>query len=554
MKKEIYKDYLFILIFSILFSVGLVHKGLPIGHDLIYEITRVAEYSHSLKDNGFPVRWSANLEGGFGQPIFNFFPPLFLITSAIQILLGFSITGSIKSSILIFTLAGGIGMYLFAREFYGRNGGLIGAGLYIIAPYHFVDIYIRNAYSEYAACSLAPFVFWSITVVCKKRKFSSRAVFILTLFSTLFVLSHNLSLLMYMPLFTTFFLFNLALNKNWQSILSISVAGALVFLLTAFYTLPVLLEKEFVQIWQLTIGRFDVFRNFATVGSLFGMSNWYSLTPFSLILIFMAVSMMVFKKEKINRALYVNLCLFLGFLVILLFLTTSSSRFIWEAFPSMKLFQFPWRLLSPITFVICFLAGSIIYLRESYLELFPWKRANADSRFVLPVMILVLFAIGVFFFSGKSSKYLIIEDGDFTSENIQKGNLRATIGFEYRPIWVREKSESPSQVGKGLVCSNPGSEVKVLKISTTIREYNVHLQKKCPVTANIHYFPGWKIYDNDKQINFKITTRGVMNFLLSAGTHHLKIVFENTPVRRIGNLLSVLGLLFFGILVFKARN
>ena len=144
-------DYLIIIILCLVFCVSLVHEGLIKGHDILYEITRVAEYSHSLKDTGFPVRWSANLEGGFGEPIFNFFPPLFLITSAIQMLLGFSITGAIKTSIFIFTLSGGIGMYLFAREFYGRNGGLIAAGLYIIAPYHFVDIYIRNAYSEYAA-------------------------------------------------------------------------------------------------------------------------------------------------------------------------------------------------------------------------------------------------------------------------------------------------------------------------------------------------------------------------------------------------------------------
>ena len=555
MKKEIYKDYLFILIFSILFSAGLVHEGLPIGHDLIYEITRIAEYSDSLKGGGFPVRWSANLEGGFGEPIFNFFPPLFLITSTIQILLGFSITTVIKGSIFFFTLAGGVGMYLFAREFYERNAALFCACVNIIAPYHLADVYVRNAYSEYTACSLAPFVFWAITIVCKENKFSSRSVFILTLFSTLFVLSHNLSLLMYAPLFAASFLLNFAVNRNWSSLLSLSVAGSVVFLLTAFYILPVLFEREFIQTWWLTIGQFDVFRNFATMGSLFGMSNWYSLTPFSLILIFIAVSVMVFKKEKINRALYVNLCLFLGFLVILLFLITSSSRFIWEAFPSMRLFQFPWRLLSPITFVICFLAGSIIYLIESYLKLFPKKEKETNYKFVLSVMILALLIVGpifVFFFKGDFNKYIIMPDSQFTPENIRKENLRATVLYEYRPIWVREKSES--LFGKGLVCSYPGSKIKVLKSSTTMRKYTVYLHKKSLMTANIHYFPGWKIYNNGIPVHFKTTKQGLIEFTLPAGTHHLKVIFEDTPVRKVGNLLSVLGLFAYGALVFKARN
>ena len=79
--EKVYPDYLLIATLSLVFCVGLVHEGMPRGHDLIYEITRVAEYTNSLKDGGFPVRWSKNLEGGYGEPIFNFFPPLFLIVS-----------------------------------------------------------------------------------------------------------------------------------------------------------------------------------------------------------------------------------------------------------------------------------------------------------------------------------------------------------------------------------------------------------------------------------------------------------------------------------------
>jgi hypothetical protein len=264
---------------------------------------------------------------------------------------------------------------------------------------------------------------------------------------------------------------------------------------------------------------------------------------------------MIFKKKEINILLYANFCLFITILIILIFLTTSSSRVIWEALPLMKFFQFPWRLLSPATLVLCFLAGSITYLQVPCLKSFSWCVKGAYSESILPVVVLMLFIANVVYFfmpTGKSFNYLNINDWDFTPANIQEENISATVSYEYRPIWVRERSES--LFGKGLVCSYPGSKIKVLKSSTTMREYTVHLHKKNRLTANIHYFPGWKIYDNDKQINFKITTQGVMDFLLSGGTHHLKIVFENTPVRRVGNFLSVLGLLCFGILVFKARN
>lgn len=550
MEKRIYTDYLLITMLALVACVGLVSEGIPKGHDLTYEITRVSEYTNSLKSGGFPVRWAANLDGGYGEPIFNFFPPLFLIISAIQILLGFSISLAIKCSIFFFTLAGGIGMYLFAREFHGRNGGLFAACVYIIAPYHLVDIYIRNAYSEYTACSIAPFVFWGIALICKEKYINSRSILLLTTSGTLFILSHNLSLVMYVPILAVFFFLNCALNRNLNALISVSIAGAIIVFLTLFYIFPLLFEKEFIQTSQLTIQKFDVFKNFKSVVSLFGFSSWYSLTPLSLILFLLVVVVMIFKKGEINRKLYANLCLFLGFFLILLFLITPSSRAIWETFSFMRLFQFPWRLLSPVTLVLCFLAGSIILLRESYIKLFSRKEKNTNARIVLPVITFILFIIGAIFvsLSGDQSRYVITTDSKFTPENIRRENFRATVANEYRPIWVKEKSELP--FGKGIMCLDPNAEIKVIKISSTIRNYTVNLKNKCPIVANVHFFPGWKIYDNGISIHYKITKQGLMDFTLPPGTHHLKIVFENTSVRWAGNFLSILGLFMFGALLF----
>lgn len=551
MEKRIFTDYLLITMLSLLTCVLMVHEGMPKGHDLVYEFVRLSEYVTSLKDGGFPVRWSANLEGGYGEPIFNFFPPLFLFVSAVQVFLGVSIATAAKGAIFIFTLAGGIGMYLFAGEFYERRGALLSACVYVLAPYHLCDIYIRNAYSEYTACSLAPFVFWGIALVCREKNFNSRPVFLLAASGTLFALSHNLSLIMYTPLFTVFFLLNMTLNRNWESLVSILVAGILVFCLSAFYILPVLIEKEFVQTWQLIVGKFNIFKNFTTIGSLFGMSNCYSMTPLSLIVLLLVVLAMISRKKEIDNALYANLCLFSGILLMLLFLTTSSSRIIWETFSFMQLFQFPWRLLSPVTFVLCFLAGSITFLRKSWLKLFPREKRGSDSMLVLPVLVGILFTIGaicVFFLAEKSSGYVIMSDTDFTPENIRKKNLRATVLFEYRPVWVKGKPELPLE--KGLICSEPDAKIKEVEIRTGIQEYSVSLSQESVMTLNLHYFPGWRIYDNGNPIPFKITIQGLMAFILPAGNHHLKIIFENTPVRTAGNFLSILGLLGFGVLLF----
>jgi len=172
--------------------------------------------------------------------------------------------------------------------------------------------------------------------------------------------------------------------------------------------------------------------------------------------------------------------------------------------------------------------------------------------YVLPLMILVLFIVGgIFvFFSADQSKYVIVADSKFTPENIRKKNLRATVAYEYRPIWIKGKSKLT--FGKGLVGSCPDAEINVIKIHSTLREYTVYLQEKCQMTANVHYFPGWKIYDNGLPVHFIITNQGLMDFTLSAGTHQLKLILENTPVRTAGNLLSVFGVIVYGTFLIMA--
>jgi hypothetical protein len=155
-------DWLTIIIFSFIACVGLLPEGLPHGDDLSYELVRVAEYVHTLKAGGFPARWAANMASGYGEPIFNFFPPLFLSAAAGPVLLGSSIVSAIKIAILIFTTAGGVGMYLFASKFYGREGSLLAACLYIGAPYHVFDVFKSSFPGGCWRPPPLPSVFWPV--------------------------------------------------------------------------------------------------------------------------------------------------------------------------------------------------------------------------------------------------------------------------------------------------------------------------------------------------------------------------------------------------------
>jgi uncharacterized membrane protein len=273
-------DILLILVLTLLSCIFCFPKGMPEVPGLNNELTRIAEYVHSMQDVIFPVRWAANLDGGYGQPIFNFNSPLFLIVSSLQVLLGLSITQAVKGSVLLFTLIGGSGIYYFTQEFFGREGARIALIVFFIFPYRYVDLYIRAAYAEYTAFCLAPFVLWGLFLMAREKSFQMKSFLLVAIFGSLFILSHNLSLIMYSPIFILFFLVNIIIHKNWPSIIRGGLASLVVFSHTAFFLLPVLFEKKYIQHGLLLIGQMEYTKHFSNLSALFWFSKIYSLTPF----------------------------------------------------------------------------------------------------------------------------------------------------------------------------------------------------------------------------------------------------------------------------------
>lgn len=108
------------------------------------QVARVFEMKQALQDGQFPVRWVANLGYHYGYPIFNFYAPLAYYVGGFMSLIGFDSLTATKIMMVIGIILSGIFMYLFAKEFWGKLGGLVSALLYLYAPYHAVDIYVSK--------------------------------------------------------------------------------------------------------------------------------------------------------------------------------------------------------------------------------------------------------------------------------------------------------------------------------------------------------------------------------------------------------------------------
>lgn len=163
--------YIFIFILGILLSAPLF-CGYIDGHDSIFHITRTMGTSIALKEGQFLPLVTWNFANGFGYAWNVFYPPLAnYIMIAIKVLGSFTYVQALNILMMITMIVSGIEMFLLVKDITkSRKISLLASVLYMAAPYHLIDIYIRTALGEVMAFMFIPFVFRGMYSIYNKRK------------------------------------------------------------------------------------------------------------------------------------------------------------------------------------------------------------------------------------------------------------------------------------------------------------------------------------------------------------------------------------------------
>ena len=105
--------------------------------------------------------------------------------------------------------------------------------------------------------------------------------------------------------------------------------------------------------------------------------------------------------------------------------------------------------------------------------------------------------------------------------------------------------------------SVPASPFTSIYADSIVVQTNSPSQKKATVISsyptdvfvNIAYFPGWYVLLDGIKVHH-VVENGIMMVAIPAGRHVVEAVFGNTPVRLIGNIISVLSIaLVFGTII-----
>lgn len=523
MKK--YLPILIVLVLSFWAVKPFFHPGFfPIHDDT--QVARVSQMAQALRDGQFPVRWVAELGYGYGYPIFNFYGPLAYYVGALFSLLGFEALAATKIMIVLGIVLAGIFMYFLAREFWGKKGGVIAGLFYVYAPYHAVDIYVRGAVGELWAMAFLPLVFLGLWRIYKNKK---SGIIIGALSFAAVILSHNLTALMVLPFILPFMI-------RYPRFAFLALG------LSAFYWLPALTEMNLTKVLGQLGGGADFRDHFVYLdqlwaspwgfgGSAPGRLDGMSFMIGKLHLLVVFISLFLVPRARI---------LILSFIVFVLavFLTTQSSRPIWEAIPLLAFVQYPWRFLTLAILAAAFASGAVVTIFKKFI----WP--------VSGVLVLALLLLNVKYFQPQSFNGLT--NVDYLAQQKIKWET-SKISDEYLPKDFPMPTSRNDVAWEKLAILSGQAQLSHLNLKPHQYNFSLSVQTPTEILVNIAYFPGWKVWANQKEITPAIVD-GKIRLSFTPGDYAVVLKFTNTPVRTLANLISLVSFLVLLKYMHGRRN
>jgi len=488
---KINKVYILCLILGILSCFRIIRPGFFSVADEMH-VFRLEQFHKCIVDFQIPCRYVPDAGFGYGYPLFNFYAPFFYTFAEIFHLIGFDFVTSIKIVLILTKLIGSFGMYFLTSSF-------LATSLFVFAPYQATNLFVRGAFPELLALNLIPWVFYFFK---KKHYFYS------TIFLAILLLTHSLtSISILIVLVPYLFFFIKDIKKQITSIL-----GA--FGLSAFFLLPSFFEKNLTTIQTMTQGYFQYINHFATLSQLFisrtwayGASLWgpkddMSFSVGLLQWLIPLISLFFIKKSK-NKIQTIFLTIFALFF---LFLTHNKSTFIWQMFPFMSFFQFPWRFLGIAIFLLSLISAQF--------KLNNWLTG---------LLVILIISLNIGYFK---------EDIWYQKYNLP---IEKVSGEGLKDYWPNYGKNFPTQY-----LSDPLYTKKSNLVTATIT-----IDDNKNIMLPVVYFPKMKLFVDSKEHSYSIEeTYGQIITNLNPGVHELKLVFYDTFIRTLANYISLASLLF----------
>ncbi len=487
---------------SLFILAPLFHPGFFQSDDGEWMIIRLSAFFQSLRDGQFPVRFIGRLNHGYGYPVSNFLYPGFLYIGSFIHAFHVSFADSVKIILGGSVMGAGAFIFLWLRVYFSSWSSLFGAVSFLFAPYLVFDLYTRGSVGEVFAMMPAAAAFYAV---------ASKKAWVLAPAIGLLVISHNTLAFLILPYLV---LYALTIPQKYRLFsFLLGIGGA------AFFWLPALVEKQYVQFGLTVVSRYtDYFlkgNELMLLGPLF--------------LIALASGLAQRKSHFISR-------LHVAVFIISCFFALPVSDFFWRLVPIAPYVQFPFRFLS-----VGMIAGA--YLVAGIME----KRSGKIQVALIGLAVIIVLTTVL----PRVKSAVIVERAPGFYETNEDST---TVADEYMPLWVKVK---PTQhtLRKTVMVKGLGTATLV-RYSTRALEADVISQAGSTVILSTIYYPGWGVLVDDVPVPVRHNNeRGLIEFEVPQGTHRVKAAFRETPLRLLADALSVVSVIgYLGCTYYVMRK
>ena len=535
--------YLLVILLSLPTAISLMRPGyFPMHDDL--QAVRVYGMTECFKELQIPCRWVSDMGYGYGYPQFNYYGPLPYYLMSLFNLLGVGIFDSVKIGFALSLILGNLTMFALAKAIFGNTtSALLTAVVYAYIPYRASDLYSRGAMGESWAFVLMPLILLGIKKLSDKTNI--RHLALTGVFFGLLMATHNVTTMIFTP-FALLYGGLLFLQKNGGTIISkglqsikwLSASVLWGTALSAFFFLPVIFEKQFAHTESMIGGYFDYRAHFITLKQLFLTSFWaygsseigptddlsFFFSPILLLLLSITVILIIRRIIQRNYKEIIPISLLLLFGLFATFMAHEKSSFIWSLASPLIFLQFPWRFLVLANFFFTLAIGFLIKDVKSSL-----------STPLLVSIVALIFLFSASFF--RPVRWLNLTEQEKFSGNFFDRQMTISI-FDYLPT----SSDTPPNAPAPVLPTSSVRESSVTDYISTAAHlsFNYETQKAATLKLNRLYFPGWEVKVNGKKTFVSYGSDGNMFLALTPGKFKIEANLKDTPVRVIGNLISLL--------------
>ena len=548
-KNENIRCMAILIIISFIMCIPLLKENVAVYHDDgIQHISRAYGTFEAIKSGVLFGNIIPNFANGFGYS-WNLFYGAFTTFGIIFFKL---ITGSYivayKLFVFVCLLLSGIFMFKFVSNVSeNKNVGVLAGALYIMAPYHLTDLYVRNALAEFASFMFIPLVFLGLYNIVNKEGKS----WYLSLGAIGLIFTHNISTL-YTALFAIIYLLvNIKSLKSKEVWKYLGINALFIIMVTACFTVPMLetkfttnyrvYEKEAMSTEESVVSQqLPIQRIFVTPTE---ESFVFELGPYMIIMLafsFMTVRIMKLEFRK-------DYLFFLIMGLISLFMVTKI--FPWKYMPSfLYIIQFPWRCMEYASFFLAVVAainmGAVI------------KKYRFKDAFII-IVIATVYVAALHGFVKCSKSVEPIENLSLGQVSGMNNECIAGMGrAEYLPAKAYEnRFYIATREDKIYVLEGKAVIEKENKDGLNFTAKVETFEENTIIELPYIYYPGYEVRADGIVIEAIETENGFLGCNIPANENlTVEVSYTGTSNMKVSVLISMLGALLLVIYIWRMER